>query len=165
MAQALQAAASLDPVMSTRKRTEALTEVSGTACAACHSALINPLGFLTENYDSLGRLRQSQPIFDDRGALIGEVEVDTKTVPQVVAGDTTGLSTVSELARRMLDSHKAQACFARKYFRFTFGRVDDPARDACTLQPMREGFVSGQPLGATLSRVASSAQFKQRRFD
>ena len=29
----------------------------------------------------------------------------------------------------MLDSKTPQACFARKYFRFTFGRADDAAFD------------------------------------
>ena len=38
--------------MTTREVVEELTQQADTACAGCHSTLINPLGFATENFDS-----------------------------------------------------------------------------------------------------------------
>ena len=45
-----------DGTLTTREAIEALTETN-PACAGCHATLINPLGFATENFDSLGRER------------------------------------------------------------------------------------------------------------
>jgi hypothetical protein len=58
---------------------ERITEMPGTACAGCHATIINPLGFATESFDALGRVRSEQRLFDDAGKEVGRVPVDTRS--------------------------------------------------------------------------------------
>jgi hypothetical protein len=152
----------LDPRLSTRQVVEAITEAPGSACAACHARFINPVGFATENFDALGRLRTSQPLFDDKGMEIARVPVDTRTVPQIVGGDLTPSAGAADLMRLVVDSGKAQACFARHYFRFSFGRWEDLASDGCVLERLRGVLVRKAPLAEVLREVALAPEFQQR---
>jgi hypothetical protein len=154
----------LAALLSTRARTEGLTEKRAD-CAGCHQALINPLGFVSENFDPLGRLRQMETVFSETGTNLGQVAVNTSAVPQVVGGDKTMAANAIELQQQMLASQKPQECFARKYFRFTFSRLEDNATDGCLLQVIKSDLVTGKPLGQTLFNLAKTPTFKVRRFN
>ena len=54
---------------SSRQAVEGITEQAGTSCSVCHKVMINPLGFSTENFDALGRVRKDQPLFDATGKI------------------------------------------------------------------------------------------------
>jgi hypothetical protein len=164
MAIAAQTQATLPPLSSTRAQTVALTE-SMPACSGCHARLINPLGFPTEGFDSLGRVRQVERVFTDKGTVLGQVAVDRTSVPNVVEGDGTPVSNAAELQALLLASKKVQACLAAKYFRFTFAQREDAVSDACTLATIADGLVQGKPLGQVLFQVANTRAFKQRRFN
>jgi hypothetical protein len=153
-----------DPNRSTRQIVEGITESPGTVCAGCHKAIINPLGFATENYDALGRIRTEQRLFDASGAEIGKVPVDTRSVPQVVLGDLKAAQGPSDLVNMVVSSGKAHACLARQYFRFSFGRWEDMAVDGCTLESLRRALVAGNSLQAMFKEVALLPQFRQRSF-
>jgi Protein of unknown function (DUF1588)/Protein of unknown function (DUF1592) len=154
----------LDPKLSTRQVVEAITEAPGSACAACHARFINPIGFATENFDALGRLRTSQPVYDDKGIEIGRAPVDTKTIPQIVAGDPSPSAGPADLMRLVAASGKAQACFARQYFRFSFGRWEDLDADGCLLERLRQQLARPAPLVEVLREVALAPEFQQRTF-
>jgi Protein of unknown function (DUF1588)/Protein of unknown function (DUF1592)/Protein of unknown function (DUF1595)/Protein of unknown function (DUF1585) len=160
---AQEAQATVDPLSSTRTMTKALTE-SRSDCSACHLGFINPLGFSTEMFDPLGRKRQMESIFDDAGKLLGQVPIDTTATPRLTAGDTTTSSNPGDLQARMLVSNKLQVCMARKYFRFTFGKLEE-ATDNCTIQAISDGLTQGKPLGQVLIDLAKTPAFKQRRFN
>ncbi len=131
--------------MTTREVVEEITEVPGTNCAACHQAFINPLGFATEGFDSLGRVRQEQPLFDALGAVVMTKPVDTQVVPRVSLEDETAISTPAELMGLMAESGKAEGCFARNFFRFTFARWEDDAIDGCALESIRQELATVEP--------------------
>jgi hypothetical protein len=150
----------------TREVVEQLTEQDGTACAGCHATLINPLGFATESFDALGRVRTSQVLYDpDSGAVVGEAPIDTTSVPQVVDGDTTPSKGAADLARLMIDSGLPQACFVRQYFRFTFGRAEDTEADGCGLAALHQRVLAGDSLKSVLREVALTDAFRTRSFD
>lgn len=151
----------LDRRRSTRQVIEALTEQPGSACAGCHQTYLNPLGFLTEGYDALGRARTEERLFDGAGNEVGRVPVETRAVPQVVAGDTTVAEGPADLARLIARSGKAQACFARQYFRFTFGRWEDDRADGCTLERLRAALARGT-MADMFKEAAFAPQFRQR---
>ncbi len=155
----------LRPDMTTREVVEELTEAPGTACAGCHSTLINPLGFATENFDALGRLRSEQALFDDEGSKLGSKAVDTSSVPQVILGDTTETQGAEDLMRLIANSGKAEACLARNYFRFTFARWEDAKRDGCTLEAMRETLAAGGSLRELLKATVLDPAFRRRAFE
>ena len=152
----------LQPVMSQRARVDAIT--SRPDCASCHARLINPLGFLTEGFDALGRSRKSERVFDQAGLLLGEIPVDATAVPYVTSDDPTPAKGPADLARLLVASKKAQTCLATKYFRYTFARIDDSA-DACLIKALGDGFVADKPLRSVLMDITRGAAFRQRTFD
>jgi hypothetical protein len=155
----------LSDEMTTREVIEELTEQEATACAGCHATLINPLGFATENFDSLGRTRTEQTLFDADGNVVGTKPIDTSSIPQVVAGDMTPSSGAADLAQLVIDSAKPQACLSRNLVRFTMARPEDIAGDGCMMQDLATQLVDGVPLVEVLRAVALRPEFRQRRFE
>lgn len=155
----------LSPEFSTREVVEALTEQPGTVCSSCHTTLINPLGFVTENYDALGRVRTEQRLFDDEGAEVGTAEINTQSVPRVVDSDDTSVDDAQGLMSLILESGKAHACLARQYFRYSFGRWEHVVNDGCTLEQMRRSLVETGSLRGMLREVALADEFRQRTFE
>jgi hypothetical protein len=150
-------------MQNTRQAVEAITEQDGTVCASCHKPIINPLGFATENFDALGRLRTTQPLFDASGNITQQIPIDTNSIPQIVIGDLTPSTGASDMVGLILASQQAQACFARNYFRFTFHRLDDPATDGCALEGIRQKVMSGT-LQDAIRNVALAQAFTTRNF-
>jgi hypothetical protein len=165
----------LEGTASTRQITEAITEQPGSACAGCHAALINPIGFAMENFDGLGRMRTKEALFRSTGqqdpmtgeliyAEVGQVPVDTTSVPAIVASDQRESMGAADLAKYIIDSTKLPACFARNYFRFTFRRAEDTAADACALEPVRKALSNNGSLKDGLRAIAMTTDFQQRAF-
>jgi hypothetical protein len=155
----------LTPDLTTREVVEELTEMPGTTCAGCHAGLINALGFATENFDGLGRHRTEQALFDDDGTPRGTRPVDTRGVPYVVEGDETAIAGAGDLIPLMAASGKLEACLARNYFRFTFARFEELARDGCALERMRVELAQGGSVRDLLSAAALTPAFRRRTFE
>jgi hypothetical protein len=155
----------LSEEMTTREVVEALTEMPDTACAGCHATLINPLGFATESFDALGRHRLEQTLFDADGNVVGTKPVDTSSTPNVVDGDETPVSGALELMTLIAASGKAEACLARNYFRFTFARWEDPAKDGCTLEALRARLAAGGTFQDLARETVLASSFKERTFE
>lgn len=155
----------LGPNMTTRESVEALTEMAGTTCAGCHATLINGLGFATEGFDALGRFRTTQRLFDAAGKETGAKAVDTATVPHVRAGDATPVATPAELMTQIGASGQVESCLARNFFRFTYGRWEDPAADGCALEDGRRALANtGGKLTDLFTATLLSPQFRRRTF-
>ena len=153
----------LSPELTTREVVEELTHQG--ACAGCHETVINPLGFATEGFDALGRVRSEQTFYDvDTGAVLGSKPVDTTSVPRVDQGDETVSTGPADLTQLVVDSPKPYACFTRQYFRFTFGRIEDLDDDACALAEVKDALDEGLPLAEVLRAVALTDHFKDRSF-
>jgi hypothetical protein len=146
---------------STRQAVQSKTS-TGT-CAGCHTVLINDLGFATENFDALGRLREEQPLFDARGNRVGSVPVDTSSVPRVEASDATPSAGAADLTRLIVASDKPYACFARQYFRFTFARVESNA-DGCALAALKDKLQENAGIYDVLKAIALDRSFRERTF-
>ena len=118
-----------------------------------------------EGFDALGRRRTEQTLFDADGTVLGSAPVDTRTLPRVRSADKDESAGPSDLVRLVLASGKPQACVAEHYFRFTFGRWEDEAKDGCVLEELRRSV--GEPGGfATMLRdVATLEAFRERTFD
>jgi hypothetical protein len=155
----------LEPGMTTRESVEAITEMSGTICAGCHLTQINPLGFVTESFDSLGRFRTEQRLFDDDGEEAGTKAVDTRAIPYVTYDDETEVSGAAELMPLIRQSGKVEACIARNFFRFTYARWDDPAADGCALEPVRRAVSGDGKLQDLLSATVLTSAFRRRAFE
>lgn len=149
----------------TRQRIASLTESEGSSCRGCHATVINPLGFAFEGFDALGRFRSEQKIFSSSGQMIAALPVDTTSVPGVIEGDETESSGPADAVRLIVESGKPPACLARNYFRFTFGRWEDPERDGCILEGLRKAALGSGSLQQMLKEVALAKSFVSRSFD
>lgn len=155
----------LEPGMTTRESVAAITEVPGSVCAGCHTTLINPLGYATENFDALGRFRSEQQLFDDTGKATAKKPVDVSSVPQVTLGDQTPIASPLELMTLIATSGLVEACLARNYFRYTYGRWEDPSRDGCALEASRVALGNGGTIADLLRAAALAPEFRRRAFE
>jgi Protein of unknown function (DUF1588)/Protein of unknown function (DUF1592)/Protein of unknown function (DUF1595)/Protein of unknown function (DUF1587)/Protein of unknown function (DUF1585) len=154
--------ASLANSLSTREVVEQLTEQPKSSCASCHATRINPLGFATENYDALGRLRTKETLYGEDGSILAVKSVDTASVPDVEAGDTESSRGAADLMEQIVASGKGEACFARQYIRFAQGRMEDETIDGCTLEAVRTALQDGKSLRQALRAPVLSQAFRQR---
>ncbi len=153
----------LSPEFTTRQTVEALTEQPGTSCASCHAYQINPLGFVTENYDGLGRFRREQRLFTTTGVEVARKQVNTVAIPRVTLYDASQVNGAAELTQKILESGKGEACFARQYVRFTYGRPEDLKADGCLLESIRKSAREPKGLRNALKAPALTPEFRLRR--
>ncbi|MEM9191458.1 MAG: DUF1588 domain-containing protein [Myxococcota bacterium] len=152
-------------VHSTREQYEALTEDPETVCVGCHRQIINPMGFLTENFGPFGQLRDREAIYDpEDGSLMGEAPIDTRVVPVVTLGDDRAIETVRELVPLLMESGRPHRCVARNYFRHTFQRFEDDEVDGCALLAVERALSEGT-IADAMAQIAFTPAFRQRRFD
>lgn len=122
------------------------------SCAACH-ALIDPIGFALENYDALGRRRETEdghPI-DSTGRLVTGEPVDSPV----------SLATVLATERR----DEFQRNFARTLLTYALGRgldyYDRPTVDTIVATANRDGGT----LPAYIDAVVASIAFQYQRAE
>lgn len=162
-AEAMMTRVELSPELTTREVVERLTETQGS-CPSCHRTLLNPLGFVTENFDALGRFRSRQRLFDTNGQQVGERTVRTDAVPAVMPGDTRAVSSAADVTQLILESGLYEDCFARQYFRYTFARVESDPADGPVLEALTAAARGRQSLRSVLASVALRPEFQRRDF-
>jgi hypothetical protein len=125
-----------DHRMTTRQRWEART--SPVICQGCHR-MINPLGFLLEAYDGVGRFRtvERQPIPDTAPQAYNEFAIDTVAVPFIEGRSEAAIDGPVALSEFIGNSRKANACFVKQLNTFVSGRVAD-ATDAAALEGLTD---------------------------
>lgn len=154
----------LAPDLTTREVVEKLTQQQGTNCAGCHTSLLNPTGFSTENFDALGRARTEQKLFNALGNVVASKPVNTASVPRIISADPTPAAGAADVTKLIAQSGKFESCFARQYFRFVNGREEDPVKDGCMLKSLDDAARSGTSLGALWMKAALDPSFKSRRI-
>lgn len=140
----------VDPTKSTRERFAAHT--AEPSCKACHE-LMDPIGFVFESYDALGRYRErdGEAPIDSSGWISGSEDAD---------GD---VANARELAERLAASEQVRDCVATQWFRFGFGRFEAPA-DACSIAEAQEIFAASDgDLRELLVALTQTESFLQRR--
>ena len=118
---------------SSRELTEHLTE-SSQACAGCHQAFINPIGFALGGFDNLGRQRAEERVYSQDGDLVATHQVNASAKPQIWPNDQGSVSSAADLIEKIAASGKIEACIARQYTRFAFSRLEQTEADACVIR-------------------------------
>jgi hypothetical protein len=116
----------VDPNATTRERYE--QHRTDPACSGCHE-LMDPIGFGLENFDGTGRWRtlENGLDIDASGDLVG-TDVD---------GSFVG---AKGLAERLATSTVVSDCVTTQWFRYAYGRTENPDVDACTIDDIRTRF-------------------------
>jgi hypothetical protein len=122
---------------------------AGPACSGCHQ-LINPLGFLFENYDGIGQWRTK------------DGEYDVEAAAEVVGTDIDGAyANATELALRLGESPDVAACVTRQWMRFALSRPEGP-EDEVSIAAAREN--AAGDLGAMIVAITQTDSFRYRRI-
>jgi hypothetical protein len=148
------------PDATTRERYEAKT--SPALCTSCHGSF-NPIGFVLERYDALGRYRTEERILDEAtGQVLATFPIDSTAAPKINPDDNRVISTGPELSEMVAASRELEPCFARQYFRFTYAR-EEADRDACALEAVRSALSGDGDLPKALRAIALEPSFRARR--
>ncbi len=116
----------------TRDRFEHLTQNRGTSCVACHNRM-NNLGFLFEHFDSIGRLRTKERIFDvNSGHEVTALDVNTTGTTSELSGVDQNYLDSSVLISDLPTNSKVVSCLGRKFSQFESRKVATSS-DACKI--------------------------------
>lgn len=120
---------------------------AGASCNGCH-ALMDPIGLAFESFDAIGRHRimENGQVLDTSGEISGGRE-------PALAGS---FAEVRELGDKLASSQQVRDCLAVQWFRFTSGR-SEAAGDACSLETMRQAFVTGDVLELIVAATQTDA--------
>lgn len=149
-------------ILSTREVTHRNTENAGSTCINCHGR-INPLGYAFESFDTLGRLRTVESVFDSSNALVGQVPVDTQASSTDLGTRTVQYSNSMDLATELGRSDRAMLCFA-KHLKSFESRRPASASDNCHMnETVNTLYGTNQGPGtvkAAVKKFIMSDQFK-----
>lgn len=139
-----------DPTLTARER-YAVHRASPT-CAGCHQ-LLDPIGLALENYDAIGRWRDTEngkPI--DNSGEVTSTDVD---------GTFSGPVAFSE---KVAASKQARSCYSTQMYRWSMGRLEGVG-DTCTLAKVTDAFVrSGNDPRALVKTLVLSKAFRNVRI-
>ena len=140
----------LDPEKTTKEQFEEIG--ANPACAGCHT-LMNPIGFIFENYDGTGQWRDQQNGKDIDAT--GEV-VRTDDIDGVYDGAV-------ELASALASSTQVQECVSSQWFRFAYNRTVT-SDDSCSIEQLNDVFRSSSfNIRALLVALTQTNAFLYRR--
>jgi hypothetical protein len=117
-----------------RQYVETLTKPD--PCSGCHTNIINPSGFVLENYDGIGKWQTVDP----RGGAI-DASVTTATV-NFGDGDTKEISSAVQLMQQIAQTPKARQLYAQAWVSYAFGR-DPNSNDQCVVDKLDTKLAQG----------------------
>lgn len=153
-------------ILSTREVTHRSTEMAGSACVSCHGR-INPLGYAFESFDSLGRTRSAEAVYDSSNNLLGQVPVSTSAASMDLSVQSVSYSNSADLAREIGRSDKAMLCFAKHLKSFESRRPANISDNCHMNDAVQTMYGANQNQGTIKSAIKSfimSDQFKHWNF-
>ncbi|MDB4973078.1 MAG: hypothetical protein JWN48_1419 [Myxococcaceae bacterium] len=129
-------------------------------CNACHQ-LINPIGFVLESFDSLGRTQSVENVWGinpDDSFKPESLLTHPLPPPQDVTiepGLPTRYAGPQDLVDGLAASNNARACFTERLFRFTQRRPEH-ANDACALHDTSQQLQGDTPILEALVRSVAN---------
>jgi hypothetical protein len=147
------------PELATARERAQLQTGSGV-CVGCHSQF-NAYGFGRTGYSSIGKKIGSEKIFDDQGAVVREVPVDTAG-EIMIDGQNVVVKDLGESSEALGKSAEATRCFVSKFVSYTEGRATSPA-DRCYVDRVAREVATGSlSLREALVRIVASQEFVTR---
>ena len=136
-----------------RAYVEALTETDAT-CKGCHS-VFNPLGYVMENYDAIGKWQTVDP----RGG--GAVNA-TATVNVGNGATSKEIKSPTELMEEIAKAPKAQELYAQAWVAFATGRQPN-GNDQCVVNDLKTKLAGNNyPILSLLADLTQTDAFRSR---
>ena len=137
-----------------RDKVTALVQMSGTSCVGCHTNVINPSGFVLENYDGIGKWQTTDQLGwrDQRG---GHRQLRRRQRPRTSPARCSS-------CRRSPPSPAGQATYAQYWISFAYGRDPNP-QDQCVADQIATKLRRGvYPILNILSDLTQADAFRLR---
>jgi hypothetical protein len=136
-----------------RDKVNALVTMSGTSCAGCHVNVINPFGYVMENFNSIG---QWQTVDQLGGQIDATADVDFGD------GNPVHITSVGQLMDGIASNAAGQATYAQYWVSYGYGRGANP-QDQCVADSIAKNVGTGSyPIINILSDLTQSDQFRMR---
>jgi hypothetical protein len=127
---------------------------------------INALGYVTENYDPLGRVRTTEPRYEDgTSTIVAELPIETRVVGPLGASDEAVITDAIDLGEHLAQSGAVHGCMVQQYFGFLAGRKIDRDGDGCDLEALSTALTGTD--GSIREMLKASAllpSFRQRKL-
>jgi hypothetical protein len=105
-----------------RQQTEALAD-SSASCQACHASLINPPGYVLENYDAIGKWQTTDPLGGP---------IDAAATVNFGDGKVKQIANARELMQELAQAPRGRHLYAQSWVAYGYGR-DPNANDRCVV--------------------------------
>lgn len=154
----------LDEAATTRERFQAKVEGNGL-CEGCHAAF-SDIGYVLESFDSLGRYRTTEVVYDvENGDVLAELPIDATGIARIDPEDMGVVNGPIELADRMVESQRVELCLAENYFLYASRRdVQVDSGDICQVEDLSALLRDPeQGLAGAFKRIAQYDSFFQRK--
>jgi hypothetical protein len=138
--------------MTNREAVTALTSVE-TECVSCHQLVINPPGFVLENFSAVGSIQTTDPEY---GGTI-DTAVESVAFPDGAKPINNAFELMTELAAGSV----AKQIYARKWVAYATGR-DANDFDECTASTIAAKMAGAYPLASVLADVTQAESFRYR---
>ena len=136
-----------------RQKVDALVTQSGTSCAGCHVNVINPFGYVMENFNSIGQWQTTDPL---GGAI------DATATVNFGDGTTEDVTSVTQLMQGIAASPNGQAIYAQDWVSYAYGRDPNP-QDQCVADGIAKSIGGGNyPLVNILADLSQSDAYNNR---
>jgi hypothetical protein len=137
-----------------RQKVEALVQMSGSDCVNCHTAVINPPGFVLENYNSIGQWQTTDP-------LGGPID-STASVNFGDGNASVSISNAKDLMTGIANSAAGQKTYSQYWVAFAYGR-DPNNQDQCVADTVASNIAKGNyPIINILSDLTQADSFSLR---
>ncbi len=136
-----------------RDKVTALVQMSGTSCVGCHTNVINPSGFVLENFNGIGQWQTTDQL---GGAINAEATVDFGD------GTVEDVTSPLQLMQGIAASPAGQATYAQYWTSFAYGRDPNP-QDQCVADQIATSIGGGSyPILNILSDLTQADAFSMR---
>jgi hypothetical protein len=135
-----------------RERTDALVNTA-TACMGCHTNIINPPGYVMENYDGIGAW---QTVDKELGGPI-----DPVATVNFGDGVRKEIKNAQELMTELANIKKGQSMYAQNWVSFAYARNPNP-QDQCVANTIATNLGAGGPILSVLADLTQADQFRMR---
>ena len=120
------------------------------ACAACHTA-INPLGFVLEAFDPLGRARQTETVYNNNGQVIATHNLDLSVVDAFIeANGKKAVNNAQDLLQGIAESSKVRSCISERFYSHARLRSVSNSTDGCALSEVEVALAQGKSVKEAL---------------